>query len=140
MKVELVIPNKNDFFQLYRTTGWESRVNLGEDKLIEAVRNSWYMVSVYDDDKLVGFGRIISDGVFQAFICDVVVLPEYQRRGIGTKIVKTLLKRCDDENILSVKLFASTGKSKLYKKLGFMERNFDSPGMWWIDREVIYKD
>ena len=44
----------------------------------KAFENSHTVVFAFDDDKLIGFGRAISDGVYQAAIYDVAVLPEYQ--------------------------------------------------------------
>ena len=63
----------------------------------------------YADDRLVGVGRAISDGVREALIVEVAVLPAYQRRGIGGAIMRALteelkgtaiLLTCeDDENV-----------------------------------------
>jgi ribosomal protein S18 acetylase RimI-like enzyme len=131
------IPEKQTFFELYKTTGWKYIIELGEDQLFTAINNSWFMVSALIEDKLVGFGRVISDGVFQAFICDLIVDPDYQRQGIGGSILKELLKRCAVHNILSVQLCCTKGKSQFYMRFGFAERNDDAPGMWWKDRTSI---
>jgi hypothetical protein len=45
-------------------------------RMVEALKNSWYVVSAYNDDKLVASGRIVSDGVIQCFVCEMMVLPE----------------------------------------------------------------
>jgi len=50
-------------------------------------------VFVYHADRLIGFGRAISDGAYQAAIYDCAVLPEYQGKGIGTTIMKNILPR-----------------------------------------------
>lgn len=136
MEIKLQCPDKGDFFGLYKTTGWEARIQLGEDKLIQAIENSWFVVSVYEAEKLIGFGRIVSDGVFQAFICDLIVLPKFREQGIGTAIFNVLLRQCKEHNILSVKLFSAEGKSSFYKKRGFEERKDSAPGMWWKYREM----
>ncbi|GAI62996.1 unnamed protein product, partial [marine sediment metagenome] len=67
------------------------------DELIWAIQNSWYALSVYNKQKLVGFGRIISDGVHHALIVDIIVHPGYQDKGIGGEILQNLINRCKRE-------------------------------------------
>lgn len=78
--------------------------------------NSHETVWVYDNDRLIGFGRADYDGMDQAVIYDVAVLTEYQRRGIGTMIIETLLDRLPHCQFI---LFAIPGKETFYEKLGF---------------------
>lgn len=82
-----------------------------------AFENSFAVVFSYDANRLVGFGRAISDGEYQSAIYDVVVASEYQGRGLGLRIVKTLLRRLPKEG--NVILYASPGKEGFYVKLGF---------------------
>jgi GNAT superfamily N-acetyltransferase len=96
---------------------------------IMAICNSWYSVSIYHNKNLIGFGRIISNGIYQTFICDVMVHPEYQKQGIGEKVMKTLLKKCGEEGIKWVQLFCAKGKQGFYKKPGFDSRESEGPGM-----------
>ena len=67
-------------------------------------------VFVYRGGRLIGFGRAISDGVYQAAIYDCAVLPEFQGQGIGTTIVKDILARISHCNVI---LYASPGKERL---------------------------
>jgi GNAT superfamily N-acetyltransferase len=73
-------------------------------------------VFVYYADRLIGFGRAISDDVCQAAIYDCAVLPEFQGKGIGTTIMKNILPRVSHCNAI---LYASPGKEGFYKKNGF---------------------
>jgi ribosomal protein S18 acetylase RimI-like enzyme len=73
-------------------------------------------VFVYYADRLIGFGRAISDDVCQAAIYDCAVLPEFQGKGIGTTIMKNILPRISHCNAI---LYASPGKEGFYKKNGF---------------------
>jgi ribosomal protein S18 acetylase RimI-like enzyme len=70
---------------------------------------------VYRGAQLIGFGRAISDGFYQAAIYDVAVLPEFQRKGIGTIIIKKILERLSGCNVI---LYASPGKEAFYETLG----------------------
>ncbi len=73
-------------------------------------------VFVYHADRLIGFGRAISDGVYQAAIYDCAVLPEFQGKGIGTTIMKNILPRVSHCNVI---LYASPGKEGFYQTLRF---------------------
>lgn len=73
-------------------------------------------VFVYHADRLIGFGRAMSDGVYQAAIYDCAVLPEFQGKGIGTTIMKNILPRISHCNII---LYASPGKEGFYQTHGF---------------------
>lgn len=82
----------------------------------KAFENSHTVIFAFDDDKLIGFGRAISDGVYQAAIYDVAVLPEYQGKGIGKIIVDNIIKHSPGCNVI---LYASPGKEIFYEKLSF---------------------
>lgn len=73
-------------------------------------------VFAYHADRLVGFGRAISDGVYQAAVYDVAVVPEFQKNGIGTAIMKKIMNLLSQCNII---IYASPGKEGFYQRLGF---------------------
>jgi ribosomal protein S18 acetylase RimI-like enzyme len=73
-------------------------------------------VFVYQAETLVGFGRALSDGEYQAAIYDVAVHPAAQGNGIGKLIIQSILKRIPNCNVI---LYASPGKEGFYQKLGF---------------------
>jgi len=81
-----------------------------------AFENSHAAVFAFDGSSLVGFGRVISDGTYQAGLYDIAVAPEYQGRGIGAAMVKALLGKVKNCNVI---LYASPGKEKFYEKAGF---------------------
>ena len=69
------IPNIDDYYNLFITTGWNAEYNFTKNNLEKAINNSWYSVSIYDFDKLAGFGRVIADGVHHALIVDLIIHP-----------------------------------------------------------------
>jgi len=73
-------------------------------------------VFVYVDGRLTGFGRAISDGVYQAALYDCAVAPSHQGQGIGRTIVERLLAQVAGCNVI---LYASPGKEGFYERLGF---------------------
>ena len=74
------------------------------------------VVFVYDNQQLIGFGRAISDGLIQAAIYDVAVLPSYQGLGVGKQIIQKIVESLPGCNFI---LYASPGKELFYEKLKF---------------------
>ena len=124
-------PDPAVYFDLFITTGWNDEYWLDADSLLAAIRLSWYFVAAYDGATLVGTGRIVSDGVLHALIVDVIVRPEYQGRGIGTRMMERLLARCRAAGLRDVQLFCARGKAPFYARLGFVPRPTEAPGMDW---------
>jgi len=73
-------------------------------------------VFIYNNEKLIGFGRAISDGICQAAVYDCAIIPLFQGMGWGTKLVETILSQIPDCNAI---LYASPGKEGFYQKQGF---------------------
>ena len=85
----------------------------------KAFEASHTTVFVYHADRLIGFGRAISDGAYQAAIYDCAVLPEFQGKGVGTTIMKNILPRISHCNVI---LYATPGKEGFYQTLGFLRK------------------
>ena len=99
--------------EVLRTVGMASHSGVIHQK---AFGNSHTVLFVFDSDKIVGFGRALSDGAYQAAIYDVAVLPEYQGKGIGRMIVNSIVKELPQCNII---LYAAPGKDAFYKTMNF---------------------
>jgi len=123
------LPTAKQFFELFETTTWNIKYELSSKELYIALKNSWYCISVYDEDVLIGFGRIICDGAVHALILDLIIHPDRQREGIGTEIMNKLITKCKKHKIRDIQLFSAKNKAGFYEKLGFEKRNTDSPGM-----------
>lgn len=123
-------PKVEEYMLLIESTGWGGILEKGMIALSNSLENSWYCVSVYsNDNQIIGFGRVLSDGVLHALICDVIILPEYQQYGIGSKLLQKLTLKCKQENILMIQLFSAKDKYEFYEKHGFEKRPEHSPGM-----------
>ncbi|MDO9067005.1 MAG: GNAT family N-acetyltransferase [Deltaproteobacteria bacterium] len=79
-------------------------------------------VFAYYAGQLIGFGRAISDGVYQAAIYDVAIVPEFQGKGIGRTIMTHILSRLFQCNII---LYASIGKEDFYRTFGMRKMKTD---------------
>lgn len=73
-------------------------------------------VFIYESNKLIGFGRAISDGVYQGAIYDVAVLPNTQGLGIGKMILEHIMRQLKNCNLI---LYSTPGMEGFYEKLGF---------------------
>jgi len=82
----------DEVLNLYKSVGWTNYTEK-PDMLQSAIRHSIKVLGAYDGDKLIGFLRAVGDGHSILYIQDIIVLPDYQRRGIG----KALVKAIDDQ-------------------------------------------
>lgn len=113
---------EEDIVNLYKAGGWWKEHYTPSS--IKPLINGSFVFAVAVDKKsgkAVGMGRVISDGVSDAYIQDVVVLPECRRQGVGKQIVVTLLDKCLSEGLIWIGLIAEPGQDKFYTALGFKQ-------------------
>ena len=105
---------------LYQAGGWWEESEQARAVLPRLVKGSFcFMVARAADGRLVGMGRAISDGVSDAYIQDVVVLPELRGRGIGHELVARLTAFCEERHLEWIGLVAQPGTTRFYEKLGY---------------------
>lgn len=117
------MPTADEFNSLSDSVGW----GCTDREIVEkALKNTVYSICAYDNDKIIGFGRLICDMAMFLYIQDVMVLPEYQRMQVGSNIMKFLVSKVDelkkDNPDIRTYLGASKGKDAFYKKFGFVTR------------------
>lgn len=112
--------NVDEIAALYEAGGWW-REEYNKEELRHLIRGSCIFVVATDPrtGKAVGMGRVISDGVSDGYIQDIVVLPEYRSSGIGARIVALLVSRCLQSGITWIALIAEPDTEKFYLPLGF---------------------
>ncbi|MGT2799658.1 GNAT family N-acetyltransferase [Streptococcus marmotae] len=76
--------------ELYRAVEWTNYTNQPQ-MLEQALANSLLVIAAFDQEKLVGLLRAVGDGASILFVQDILVLPDYQRRGIGRRLMEMLL-------------------------------------------------
>jgi ribosomal protein S18 acetylase RimI-like enzyme len=87
------------------------------ERLRIASENSSVVCSVYVSQKIVGFGRALSDGQYQSAIYDVVVSPVHQKMGIGKLIMESLMNRLPKD--ATTLIYVAPGKQAFYEKQNF---------------------
>ena len=123
------LPDIKEYWNLFQTTGWNQEYNFSIQDLANAIQNSWYSMSIYDSDKLIGFGRVIADGVHHALIVDLIIHPDYQSKGLGSRLLDKLVSKCKKNKIRDIQLFSAKDKYAFYEKFGFEKRPDNAPGM-----------
>lgn len=97
-----------------------------------ALKNSLYTLIALDGTKPVGMARVVGDGGYVYFICDVIVRPDYQSNGLGRRIIETVLSWLRDQvnegETIMVNLMSAMDKEPFYEKLGFNKRPFGNHG------------
>ena len=83
-----------------------------------AIAHSKPVVTVWDSDRLIGFARATSDGIYRATIWDVVIHPDYQGAGLGRKLVETVLMHPHMNRVERVYLM-TTHQQHFYERIGF---------------------
>ena len=120
MNINYTMEHPTDFnglLALYESLGWNS-LQLTVNELEQMCKQSWYAIYAFNDKKLVGMGRIISDGVITGVICGVCVLPNYQSIGIGKEIVERLIQHCEQHKVIP-QLMCVEKLQPYYESIGF---------------------
>lgn len=107
-----------EILDLYQSVGWLNYVNYPE-MLKNAYANSLKIFGAYENEKLIGIIRVVGDGYSIVFVQDIIVLPEYQRHGIGTALLKRVLDTY--EHVYQKTLLTDNTERTIqfYKSLGF---------------------
>ena len=92
----------------------------GKDKdsslIKKAFQASSKVVTAWNNEKLIGAGRLLTDGLCYGNIYDLGVLPEFQRQGIGSGIMVELM---NGNEHLCIHLTSTFGNEHFYSKFGF---------------------
>ena len=113
-----------DFHQLFNLfqIGAFWTKNRDIDGLKIALTNSNPVISVWDREKLIGFARATSDGIYRATIWDVVIHPDYRGAGLGRKLVETVVSHPQVNRVERVYLMTSH-QQRFYERIGFQENH-----------------
>ncbi len=123
LKVMENVKSVKEFNDLYDAVEWGA---YDSDISKKALDHTYYSVSVYDDNQIVGYGRLIGDGICFMYIHDVMVRPEYQNKKIGTMIMNKLIEQIEiikkENPDMRTYLGAAKGKEEYYERYGFIKR------------------
>ena len=120
---------------LYQAVGWTNYTHQPQ-MLEQALSHSLVIYLALDGDSVVGLIRLVGDGFSSVFVQDLIVLPSYQRQGIGSSLMKEALK--DYKDTYQVQLLTDQTEKTLrfYRSMGFeILSTYNCIGMTWVNRE-----
>ena len=107
--------NPKKIVDLRNSVGWNGTIDWYEKSL----KNSYFYICCFDDIELIGFLDVVSNGVTDSYIQDVIVYPEYQGQGIGTRMMEMAIKKLKENKIYAISVLFDEKLTKFYKKFGF---------------------
>lgn len=124
-----------EIIKLYKAGGWWRESY--NPSLIPALISGSFAFAIVRDistGKTIGMGRILSDGISDAYIQDLVILPEYRGKNIGKKLVTFLIDHCVSKGIGWVGLIAEPGREEFYKDVGLKPMKDHVPMLYRLEK------
>lgn len=117
--VEIAEVDVDRLHELYAREWWTSGRTLADVRAM--LSGSSYVYAFQDEESgdLVGFARVLTDGVFKAFIFDVIVDPAHRARGLGRKIMRTILGDPRLSRVKHFELYCLPDLERYYERFGF---------------------
>jgi predicted GNAT family N-acyltransferase len=119
-------PKSEELMELFHQTTWaNNRTIEGIEALL---KNTNTCIVIRDHNKLIGFGRALTDGIYRALIDDIIIDKNHQRKGLGGEIVHSLL-----DKLLEVEeIFLNCGEhlEDYYNKYGFERADCLTLKLW----------
>lgn len=121
--------NVDEYIVLRKAVGWQE---ITKEQAQESLNNSIFIVSAKYNGETIGMARIIGDGAFYHLLVDVIVIDEFQSKGIGTEMVEKSIEflkgKLKQGQYSSLQLTAAKGRESFYEKFGFVQRPNDQVG------------
>ena len=127
----------DDVLHLYQAVGWTNYTNQPQ-MLAQALSHSLATYLARDGEEVVGLVRLIGDGFSSVFVQDLIVLPTYQRQGIGSTLMKQALADYKDAYQIPLATEESEKTLGFYRSLGFETlSSFQCTGMILVNRKNL---
>ena len=127
----------DNVLHLYQAVGWTNYTNQSQ-MLEQALSHSLATYLARDGEEIVGLVRLVGDGFSSVFVQDLIVLPSYQRQGIGSNLMKEALADYKDAYQIQLATEQTEKTLDFYRSLGFETLStYDCTGMIWVDRKKL---
>ena len=124
-----------DVLHLYQAVGWTNYTNQPQ-MLEQALPHSLAVYLAFDGEKIIGLIRLVGDGFSSVFVQDLIVLPTYQRQGIGSALMKEALEDYKDAYQVQLVTDQTERTLRFYRSMGFeILSTYNCIGMTWMNRE-----
>ena len=122
----------DDVLHLYQAVGWTNYTNQPQ-MLEQSLAHSLAIYVARDGEEIVGLVRLVGDGFSSVFVQDLIVLPSYQRQGIGSDLMKEALGDYKDAYQVQLATERTEKTLEFYRSLGFETLStYDCTGMIWV--------
>lgn len=125
--ISLISKGLTDLKEVWESCSWGWIPD--ESRMISIFDNRWKNLVLYCDEKPVGYAGLISDHNVYALLVDMMIMPDFQKKGLGKKLLEYVVELCKSEDIKVLKLISSEQGKKLYSSTGFDICPESSPGM-----------
>lgn len=102
---------------LREAVGWNRMESCYKNELMD----SYFHISVYDGNKLIGYVDTVSNGVTDAYIQDLMVHPDYQGKGIGTELMNRTITYLKYRKIYMISVVFEDRLFAFYKRFNFFK-------------------
>ena len=127
----------DDVLHLYQAVGWTNYTNQPQ-MLEQALYHSLATYLARDGEEIVGLVRLVGDGFSSVFVQDLIVLPSYQRQGIGSNLMKEALADYKDAYQIQLATEQTEKTFGFYRFLGFETLStYDCTEIIWVNRKKI---
>jgi len=113
-------PSAKQVAELYKNCGLPRPVH-DLDRIQRMIENSNLVVTAWDESRLVGISRSITDWSWSTYLADLAVHEDYKRSGIGKKLVDITREKAGEESM--VLLLSVPSAMDYYPKIGFEKQN-----------------
>ena len=117
---EYLTYNEPEILALYTAVGWTAYTDHPE-VLKKGFENSLLTLAAYEGEKLLGIIRTVGDGHTILYVQDILVLPEHQRKGIGSALLQAVLNRYSHVRQIMLATDNTPKTVAFYKSMGFRE-------------------
>jgi GNAT superfamily N-acetyltransferase len=123
------IPTIEDYLALREAVGWG---RIDEQMATRGLANALFTVCLLHKGKVIGCGRVIGDGGLHFYLQDIIVLPAFQGKGLGKRLMRTILAYLEEHALPGafIGLMAAKDASSFYTQFGFAVRPPERPGMF----------
>lgn len=113
----------DDLFELFQATYWTTDRTF--DEFNKMILHTDFLAVAIDEkkDKLIGITRVLTDFTYIALICDVMVLPDYHKKGVGKNLLDSIVQANEFKNIKQLELYCRDELVPFYEKWGFEIRD-----------------
>lgn len=108
----------NQLVDLYQNEWWTKNRTKAEVEIM--IKNSNYIFAYFDKkDNLIGFARVLTDGIFKAFLFDIITKKEFRGCGLGSRIVNDMINHPDISQVKHIELYCLPELVGFYARFGF---------------------